>query len=212
MFLLTCSFPPWKKNEMTEPFRADRDHDLDLPQTGDALPRRVHDARLGRTAYLCRVASPRPRPRVPASDRTADAHPARADHLLCARHRLERDGDNDNDDDGDDGDASAAPTAPYARAGAPDVARALALGPAKRVELLVAAKAAKPGPHAVPPDRKGDGAVVEAVRRRGQVRNSHARQRIVARIVIFFPFYPPQLVSLSLPTKHPHELPVGFLI
>ena len=143
---------------MTEPFRADRDYDLDLPQTGDALPRRVHDARLGRTAYLCRVASPRPRPRVPAPDRTADAHPARADDLLCARLRLERDGDGDDDD-------AAAPTAPDARAGAPDVARALALGPAKRVELLVAAEAAKPGPHAVPPDRKGDGAVVEAVRR-----------------------------------------------
>lgn len=181
---------------LTEPFGSNRDHDLDLPQTGDAEPRRVHDARLGRAADLRRIASARTRPRVPTASRTANVDLARAHFLLCAHHhhRFEhRLGNRCHNDDIDiDGSIinDTASATSDARAGAPNVARALALCPSKRVQFLVAAAAEEPGPDALSPDRKGDGAVVEVVCRRGQVRNLHARQRVVARIVnSFFSFF-----------------------
>jgi hypothetical protein len=170
----------------TEPFRADRDHDLDLPKTRDAESRRLHDARLGRSAYLRRIASARSRPRVPSSGRTAKADLARADVLLCAHLVVLFKQQHNHDDVIVNVINDTAPTTPDARVGAPNIARALALGAAKRVEFLVAATAEKPGLDAVSSDRKGDGAMVEAVRRRGQVRNPNARRWIVARIVILF--------------------------
>ncbi|KAI0287099.1 hypothetical protein BC826DRAFT_1108735 [Russula brevipes] len=137
--------------DQAEPFRSDRHHDLDLPETGDAEPRWVHDARLGRAAVLRRVESTRSRPRIPAAGRATYGHPARASILLCAR----LDGNGYHDD--------AAPATPDARAGAPDPARALSIGAAKNVELLVATAAEEPGPDAVSSDWEGDGTVVEAV-------------------------------------------------
>ena len=198
-----CFFP--LPHALTEPFGSNRDHDLDLPQTGDAEPRWLHDARLGRAADLRRIASARTRPRVPTASRTANVDLARTHFLLCAHHHHHRyhhrlGNRRHNDIDGSIINDTA-PAAPDARAGAPNVARALALCPSKRVQFLVAAAAEEPGPDALSPDRKGDGAVVEAVRRRGQVRNLHARQRVVARIVnflfffFFFFFYPCRLLN-----------------
>lgn len=173
---------------LTEPFRSNRDHDLDLPKTGDAEPRWVHDARLGRAADLRRIASARARPRVPTASRTANVDLTRTNFLLCARHHHHhRLGHRHNDGIIN----NAASAAPDARAGAPNPARALTLCPSKRVEFLVAAAAEELGPDAVSSDRKGDGAVVEVVCRRGQMRNLHARQRIVARIVNFYSFFFP---------------------
>jgi hypothetical protein len=155
----------------------------------------VLDARLGRAADLRRIASARARPRVPTTSRTAEVDLTRADSLLCAHHYRRRFEHRHND--GIDNTASAAPDA---RAGAPNIARALALGASERVEFLVAAATEELGPHAVSSDWKGDGAVVEVVRRRGQMRNLHARQRIVARIVNFLFFFP---FNLCRPLKHP---------
>ena len=201
---------------LTEPFRPDRDHDLDLPQTGDAEPRWVHHARLGRAADLRRIASARARPRVPTASRTANVDLARTNLVLCAHHHHHRLEHRHNDNVDVNGIIhNTASATPDARAGASNPARALALCPSKRVEFLVAAAAEELGPDAVSPDRKGDGAVVEVVRRRGQMRSLCA-QRIVARIVNFLFFFfslslppikqPPSIYSSSLsPQKHPTE-------
>jgi len=170
----------------------------------------VHDARLGRAADLRRIAPPRARPRVPTTSRTAKIDLTRADSLLCAhhQHRRRRRLEHRHIDDID----NAASAAPDARAGAPNIARALALGASERVEFLVAAAAEELGPHAMSSDRKGDGAVVEVVRRRGQVRNLHTRQRIMARIVKFlffsFFFFFPFTSIKTPPSIHPSALPL----
>ena len=171
---------------------------MDLPQIGDPELGWVHDARLGRAADLRRIAPPRARPRVPTTSRTAKIDLTRADSLLCAHHQRRRRLEHRHIDDID----NAASAAPDARAGAPNIARALALGASERVEFLVAAAAEELGPHAMSSDRKGDGAVVEVVRRRGQVRNLHTRQRIMARIVkfLFFSFF---FFFPLPPLKHP---------
>lgn len=131
----------------TEPFRSNRDHGLDLPKTGDPGPGWVHDARLGRTADLRRIASARARPRVPATSRTAKIDLTRTDSLLCAhhRHRFLEHGHNDIID-------NAASAAPDARSGASNIARALALGASERVEFLVASATEELGPDAVSSD------------------------------------------------------------
>jgi len=159
----------------------------------------VHDARLGCSPDVRRIASTRARPRVSAAGRTANAHATRADVLLFADRDYEYNTYDDNECiyDYGCGYGDAAPAAPDSRAGVPGLARTLALGAAKRVEFLVAATAEKPGLDAVSSDRKGNGAMVEALRRRGQVRNPNTRRWIVARIVIpFFHF------SQSLQNTH----------
>ena len=116
---------------------------------------------MGLIADLRRVTSARARPRIPAAGRAANAHPPPTDVGLL-RFRLGIiSGDNNIvviDDD-------AAPATPDARARASYIARALALGATKRVKLLVAATVEEPRPDAVSPDREGDGAVVEVIRR-----------------------------------------------
>jgi hypothetical protein len=116
----------------------------------------MHDARVGRPTDLRRVASASARPRIPAAGRAADAHPPPAD-VGFLRLCLIGGNNNVNDD--------VAPAASDTRARASDVARALALGAAERVELLVATAAEEPGFDAVSSDREGDGSVVEVVRR-----------------------------------------------
>ena len=123
---------------------------MDLPQAGNAEPRGVHDAGLGLTQNLCRVAFARPCPRVPASGRATDADSSGTDILFRP-------------------DPAPAPSDPCPCAA--DLARALALGSAQRVKLLVAPAPQGSRPHPLSPDRQGDGAVVEAVCRGGQVRD-----------------------------------------
>ena len=186
---------------LTEPFRSDRDHDLDLPQIGDAEPRWVHDARLGRAADVRRIASACARPRVPTASRTANVDLARTYVLLCVHHRLEHRHNDNVDVNGIIHNTASA--APDARAGASNPAWALALCPAKRVEFLVAAAAEELGLDAVSSDRKGDGAVVEVVCRRGQMRSLYS-QRIVARIVNFLFFF--FFLYLCRPLNNPFHL------
>ena len=111
---------------------------------------------MGCTADLRRVASAGARPRVPAAGRTADAHAPPTNVGLFGIILILSFVSNDDD---------AAPAAPDARACASDAARALALGAAERVELLVAAAAEEPGSDPVSPNWEGDGAVAEIVRR-----------------------------------------------
>ena len=112
---------------------------------------------MGRPADLRRVAPAGTRPRIPAAGRAADAHPPPIDvRLLRLSLRLISSNNNVND---------IAPAASDTRTRASDVARALALCAAERVELLVATAAEEPGPDALSPDREGDGSVVEVVRR-----------------------------------------------
>ena len=127
-----------------ESFCSYRDHYVDLPQAGNAEPRGVHDAGLGLTQNLCRVAFASSCPRLPTSGRTADADPSGTDILFRS-------------------DPAPAPSDP--RTYATDLARALTLCSAERVKLLVASAPQGPRPHSLSPDRQGDGAVVEAVRR-----------------------------------------------
>ena len=160
-------FTPFANNVLilalsTESFCSYRDHYVDLPQAGNAEPRGVHDAGLGLTQNFCRVTLARSCPRVPASGRAADADPSGSDILFCP---------------------DPAPAPPDPRTYATDLSRALTLCSAQRVKLLVAAAPQGPRPHSLSPNRQGDGAVVETVRRRGQVRDV---AWVVARVLIRF--------------------------
>ena len=117
---------------------------MDLPQAGDAEPRGVHDAGLGRPQNLRRVAFTRSCPRVPAAGRASDADPSGTGILFCP-------------------DPAPAPSDP--RTYATDIAWALTFCSAQRIKLLVASAPQRPRPYSLSPDRQGDGAVVEAVRR-----------------------------------------------
>ena len=128
----------------TESFCSNRNHNVDLPQAGDPEPRGVHDAGLGRTKDLCRVAFTSSCPRVPATGGAAHAVASGTGILFCTH---------------------AAPAPSDSRTYATNLTWALTLCSTERIKLLVAAAPQGPRPHSLSSDRQGDGAVVEAVRR-----------------------------------------------
>lgn len=117
---------------------------MDLPQAGDPEPRGVHDAGLGRTKDLCRVAFASSCPRVPATSGAAHAIASGTGILFCTH---------------------AAPAPSDSRTYATNLTWALTLCSTERVKLLVAVAPQGPRPYSLPSDRQRDGAVVEAVRR-----------------------------------------------
>jgi hypothetical protein len=90
---------------------------VDLPQAGDPEPRGVHDAGLGLTEDLCRVAFAGSCPRVPASGGASHAVASGTGILFCPH---------------------ATPATSDSRTYATNLTWALTLCSAERVKLLVA--------------------------------------------------------------------------